>query len=156
MNKEIERKYLLSSLPKDLETIETSEIHQIYLATGEEEVRIRKIISNDEHKYTMTYKKGSGLSREEIEFDISKGTYTQLSRKGKPLMKERTKYQLGNHILEVDIYQNFVLKANELIVAEIEFESIEEAGAFVTPTWFKREVTEDKAFKNQSLWKTIQ
>lgn len=156
MVKEIEKKYLVNEIPSDLFPINQKEIHQTYLAIGMEEIRVRKIIKNDSESFTMTIKKGTGLSREEIEFEISKGTYDQLLVNGnkKPLIKTRSKVAIDSKVFDFDIYQNSSI--DNLKTIEIEFKSEEEAHNFIKPEWFGEDVTEDKNYKNQSLWKEIQ
>jgi len=38
-----------------------------------------------------------------------------------------------------------------LVSAEVEFKSIEESMEFFPPSWFKREITKDKRYKNRNL-----
>lgn len=163
MGKEIERKFLVSEIPEEMIALKHSKIHQNYLATGYEEVRIRKETVGDISWYTMTIKKDTGLCREEINIDISSESYEQLnnnkqgiSRRNKPLLKERTTFESDGYKLEVDIYMNFVLQSIELMVVEVEFRTIEEANAFQPLQWFGKEVTEDINYKNQYLWKRLQ
>lgn len=154
---EIEKKYLLTSIPKEVAFESEKIIYQTYLAIGEEEMRIRKTIKNDKETHTLTIKKGSGLSREELETDISRSTYNQLlsGTTNKPLIKTR-KVSKGisdghEYIAEIDIYESI----EDLMVVEVEFHSEQSAKQFIKPTWFGEEVTEDKNYKNQKLWKKI-
>ncbi len=50
--------------------------------------------------------------------------------------------------MEVDVYHG---ELAGLVTAECEFASPEESRRFVPPDWFGREVTNDPAYKNQSL-----
>lgn len=158
MTKEIEKKYLLSSIPEDIVWESESEIHQTYLALGDEEVRVRKKINNQNERYTLTMKKGSGLSREEIETEISLSTYNQLlsSTTKRALIKTRKTTKLLHegleYLAEIDIYKDI----DDLIVVEIEFESEISANKFEKPLWFGEDVTEDKRLKNQNLWASLQ
>ena len=54
----------------------------------------------------------------------------------------------GKYIIEIDKYCS---RLDGLIVAEVEFETEEEANLFALPEWFGREVTYDKRFKNKNL-----
>lgn len=156
MNKEIEKKFLVEKLPSDLKIESSKEIHQTYLAIGNEEIRVRKITKGEEVSYTMTIKKGSGLTREEMEFEISKETYEQLLLGGQrePLIKTRNKVIVGKSVFDLDIYKNSAIE--NLKTIEIEFDSEKEANSFVALNWFKVDVTNDKNYKNQFLWKEIQ
>lgn len=213
MAKEIEKKYLIKSVPSNMQLEGTKEIHQTYLATGAEELRVRKIIKKQQETHTMTIKKGGGLTREEKEFEIHVETYNQMlsnenrtsylaTGKGevslrkmeteqretyvmtfkkdneltqekiefeidaetyeqllsnverKPLIKTRSAIHVDGFEFDYDVYQNNELLGLQTI--EVEFPSEEDAHAFKQPNWFGEDVTEDKQYKNQNLWKTIQ
>jgi adenylate cyclase len=153
--KEIEKKYLINKkeVPKDLLIDSVKHIKQTYLAIGLEEIRIREIGEDDKSKHTMTVKKGSGLSREEFEFDISKETYEQIMLfvDRKPLQKIRSEIVMDGNKFDLDFYHD-----SNLATIEIEFDSEKEAYSFVPPKWFGEDVTKDKSYKNQTLWKLVQ
>lgn len=154
MPKEIERKFLIEEMPFTENIIGRQYISQNYLATGDEEVRIRyKKERNTEPDLTLSIKRGSGLEREEITNIITRETYNQLALNcsTKPIIKTRILVQHGKHLLEIDTYEN-----HPLIVGEVEFGSLKEAESFIPPTWFGQEVTEDASYKNQNLWKKWQ
>ena len=73
---EIERKYLVAELPKDLEKYEQKKIAQGYLNT-DPVVRVRR--SNDE--YYMTYKGKGLLAREEYNLPLNESAYEHLLSK---------------------------------------------------------------------------
>lgn len=151
--KEIERKFIVYEVPESLVVQSEKEIAQTYLAVGPEEVRVRRIVQDDTLSHTMTIKKGTGLSREEIEFDISEETYQQLLANGNPmpLIKKRQAILHGEYFFDLDHYPR-----TGLTVVEVEFNSEEDAAAFIKPDWFGREVTTDQRYKNQNLWKRNQ
>ena len=101
MNQEIERKFFLTEYPHDriasgeLQVTGRKTIDQTYLALTEtEEIRVRKLSSDSAPPtYTHTYKRGHGLSRGEVEYEISAELYQQLLDESdlKPLIKTRTK-----------------------------------------------------------------
>lgn len=157
MGQEIEKKFLVDgNLPEDAQILKVKGIEQTYLAVGDEEVRVRSIIADDKETFTMTIKKGKGLAREEIEFGISQATYQQLLSGGdkKPLRKTRRQVVVDNQTFDFDIYHHPNLP--ELKTIEIEFDTVEEALNFKKPDWFGEDVTENKSYKNQSLWKKVQ
>jgi adenylate cyclase len=153
---EIERKFLINSIPPEIALKKGKEVHQTYLAIGFEELRIRSIRDGDKKSYSMAKKKGKGLSREEIEFDIMEETYDQQLMQAKkiPLIKFRHSLVIDGRKFDLDVFQNSTF--NNLITIEIEFNSIESANAFIPPTWFGLDVTSDVTYKNQSLWAEIQ
>jgi CYTH domain-containing protein len=156
MAKEIERKFLLPSIPNELITNEKRTIYQNYLAVGKEEVRIRRIhYENLSEKFYLTYKnrlKGKFV-REEVEIEITSMTYDQLNNKSMPIIKDRLLISLDNDLwAEVDIYNNVGF---ELKTVEVEFKSVSEAECFTSPYWFGRELTGTGEYSNQSLWEGI-
>jgi adenylate cyclase len=156
MGLEIERKFLLDVIPMR-KIIRVENINQTYLATGDEEVRLRKSSTlDDESKYILTIKKGNGMVREEFEKEISQDTYDQLLHNSSliPLKKTRLTFIDNGITFETDIYHN--TKQKGLITVEVEFKSKGEAETFIVPNWVKRELAGDKKYKNQTLWAEIQ
>ncbi|SDB25409.1 CYTH domain-containing protein [Pseudobutyrivibrio sp. YE44] len=141
---EIERKFLIKELP-DLSKYEYVDIEQGYLSTNPV-VRIRK--KND--KYILTYK-GSGLmAREEIEASLTKEAYQHLLEKidGHAITKRRYLIPFEPYTIELDVFEGH---KKGLIMAEVEFPSLEEANAFVAPDWFGDDVTEDRSYHNSNM-----
>jgi adenylate cyclase len=153
---EIERKFLVTKIPDYVKLGAWKEIHQTYLVTGDEEIRIRASRDIETENYTMTKKKGAGMVREEIEFEIFQSSYDQLLSPTLllPLIKRRFRILQEDHIFDLDFYQN--AEDSQLVTVEIEFNSVSEAESFIPLDWFTREITEDKSYKNQNLWKAIQ
>lgn len=163
MGVEIERKFVLPAFPEEL--IKTGElkivsqvkIDQTYLAYAkEQEFRIRRLenlLQPGQVSYTHTYKKGSGLAREEIEVELLPEVYDQLAAAShkKPLQKTRTTVQWEQFIFEIDSYHQY-----DMITIEIEFHSVEDAKAFQPPSWFGREVGGEEEFRNKKLWADLQ
>lgn len=143
---EVERKWLVRELP-DLLGVEGKEIVQGYIvATPDQEVRIRR--KGD--SFTQTVKSGGGLVREETEVPLTQEQYVGLweTTAGRRLEKTRYKIGHGDFTIELDLYKG----AHEgLMVAEVEFSTVQEAEAFSPPAWFGTEVTEDKRYKNKNL-----
>ncbi len=156
MPKEIERKFLLPSIPSELIIKEKRTIYQSYLAVGKEEVRIRRIQYEDlRNTFYLTYKnrqKGK-LAREEIEIEITSMTYDQLNNKSIPIIKDRLLVNIDKDLLaEMDIFSNVGF---ELKTVEVEFKSVSEAKNFTPPDWFGKELTGTGEYSNQSLWESI-
>ncbi len=146
--KEIERKFLIETLPYNLEDYPSQEIMQGYIAITDDgtEVRLRK--KGD--MYFQTIKSGNGKTRTESEIEITEEQFNILWKTtiGKRLEKTRYKIPYADGVIELDIYGGDL---EGLATAEIEFLSEEESDIFVTPPWFSEEVTEDKRYKNQTL-----
>ncbi|WP_458119033.1 CYTH domain-containing protein [Paenibacillus sp. Z6-24] len=157
MAQEIERKYLLTSYPDDLDITRTQEIDQTYLASTENEsLRVRRLLSNNEETFTMTHKAGRGISRDETEFYIGRDMYEQLTERLQvtPLKKTRHKVRLDGHTYDMDIYHNTAQEG--LMTIEIEFDSEDEFHAYEAPDWFGEDVTEQEQYLNSRLWQEIQ
>lgn len=147
---EIERKYKVTKIPDNLIVIDVSDIKQGYLGIGTDksELRIRKMGSN----CFLTYKAGTGLVRNEIEYPISDELFAVLWPKteGKRITKKRTRTQWLGHIIEID---EFLDREDNLVTAEVEFSSEHLEKEFTPPNWFGEDVTNDLNYKNQKLAK---
>lgn len=162
MSLEIERKFLLRELPQSL--IEGGQlrlqaehrIEQTYLAlAGDQELRVRRIkdLATDKVTYTHTFKRGHGLLREEIEYEISEGIYEQITgiHQAVPLTKNRVIADWSGRMIEIDLYDQI-----DLMVLEVEFASEEEATQFTPPAWFGLDISTNKVYSNKKVWKELQ
>lgn len=143
---EIEKKYLLEFIPFGLDRFPILRIRQTYLSTSPT-IRLRQ--QNDDYILTV---KGEGLMvRDEFELPLTQEQFHRLSQKTETTFLEKCRYQipLENGLLaELDVYKG---ELEGLLTVEVEFTSEAQAMAFVPPTWFGREVTMDKRYKNSSL-----
>ena len=142
---EIERKLLVSWLPKNLEQYPKRRIEQAYLCTNPV-LRIRR----KDETYILTYKGPGFLTREEHEFPLTEEAYRHLLGKadGNQILKDRYEIPYGNDTIELDIFDE---PFAPLVLAEVEFSSEEEALAFQAPEWFGEEVTYDPAYTNAAM-----
>ena len=143
---EIERKFIVKYLPKDLPAYPSSYIEQYYISF-QPEIRLRRM----NKEYFLTIKTGSGLARNEFEFTVSKDTYIRsINLKiSNVICKNRYKYNLPDGLIaEVDIYTK---NLSCLHIVEVEFPDLESSKRFLPPEWFGKEVTNDSEYKNQSL-----
>ncbi len=141
---EIERKYLIKELP-DLTKYRFVAIEQGYLNT-KPVVRIRK----KDNQYILTYKGSGLLAHEEIEAQLTADAYYHLLEKidGHPITKKRYLIPLDPYTIELDVFEGHM---DGLIMAEVEFPTIEEAEAFIPPEWFGEEVTGDRRYHNSEM-----
>lgn len=141
---EIERKFLIKELP-DLTKFENKHITQGYLNTNPV-VRVRE----DGDKYYLTYKGKGLLAREEANLPLTKEAFEHLIVKsdGKIIRKTRYLIPLDPYTIELDVFEG---DHAPLIMAEVEFPSIEEANAFVAPEWFGEDVTQDSRYHNSNM-----
>lgn len=144
---EIERKFLVGELPDWLEACESDRIRQGYIALdGDTEVRIRDRGSAP----SLTVKHGRGLVRTEVELDLDAERFEALwpLTEGRRVVKRRSLLAIEHLAYEIDVYEEDLAG---LVVAEIEFGSVEASEAFVPEPWLSLEVTEDGRYKNRSL-----
>ena len=142
---EIERKYLLKKLPDDLDTYRHRHLEQGYLCTAPV-VRIRK----DDDRYELTYKSGGMMVRQEYNLLLTKDSYEHLKKKvdGRLITKKRYMIPYEKYMVELDVFENDLAP---LVLAEVEFETEEEANSFTPPEWFGKDVTFSKAYHNSVL-----
>jgi CYTH domain-containing protein len=145
---EIERKFLVKELPENLENYPTQRIAQGYLCT-DPVVRIRR--SNED--YYLTYK-GKGLMvREEYNLPLTAEAFEHMLTKIDGILIDKTRHLIplnGGLTAELDI---FLGELAPLQIVEVEFDSVEDANAFIPPTWFGEDVTNSKKYHNSNLSK---
>jgi adenylate cyclase len=144
---EVERKFLLASLPGDLPPGKRIEQGYIALDPAGAEVRVRR--KGDAH--SLTVKTGAGLVRGEEELELSAEDFARLwpLTEGRRVLKTRHDVDRGAGLkAEVDVYEDAL---EGLLVAEIEFPDEAAANAFAAPEWLGHDVTGDRRYANQSL-----
>ena len=145
---EIERKFLVKELPEHLDSYPSQRIAQGYLCT-DPVVRIRR--SNDD--YYLTYK-GKGLMvREEYNLPLNAEAFLHMLSKIDGILIDKIRYLIpldGELTAELDLFQG---ELAPLRIVEVEFASVEEANAFIPPTWFGEDVTNSNEYHNSNLSK---
>lgn len=143
---EIERKFLVKEIPVRLTDYTCLQIEQGYLNT-DPVVRIRR--TND--TYTLTYK-GKGLMvREEYNLPLNQTAFCHLKEKIDGLLIQKRRYLLpyqDKYTIELDVFEG---SHAPLVLAEVEFETEEEANAFIPPEWFGEDVTFSTKYHNSVL-----
>jgi adenylate cyclase len=149
MNTEIERKYLIESLPEEITLKRGIPILQGYVRDLEKNKEVRIRLEKD--KYYKTIKFGKGETRFEENIELNKdefSRYWKTIEKREIIEKIRYKIPYKRHCIELDIYSGSL---EGLITAEVEFINAKESKNFIPPTWFKKEVTLDERYKNGCL-----
>ena len=141
---EIERKFLVGTTP-NLDGVKSSEIIQGYVSFSPE-IRVRQL----DDKYYRTEKGEGMVVREENEWEISKEEAEKMFQEVKTNLIEKTRYYISynKYTIELDIYKG-IFKG--LIVAEVEFETLEEANNFTPPEWFLEDISEKREYRNKIL-----
>ena len=144
---EIERKYLIHTLPEGYDTYPYHQIEQAYLCT-EPVVRIRQ--SDD--VYYLTYKSKGLMVREEYNLPLTREAYLHLRGKADGIILTKKRYLIpieGTKLtIELDIFEGCY---DGLALAEVEFPNEKEADAFLPPAWFGDEVTFSGEYQNSRL-----
>ena len=142
---EIERKYLVKQVPENLASYPFHEIEQGYLCT-EPVVRIRR----QDEEYYLTYKSKGLMIREEYNLPLTEDAYFHLREKidGRLISKRRYLIPLDPYTIELDVFHS---PKDDLILAEVEFPSEEDALTFTPPDWFGEDVTNSSFYHNSRL-----
>lgn len=145
---EIERKFLVAQLPDNLDNYNCRYIEQGYLST-EPVVRVRR----DNDDYYLTYKGSGMMAREEYNLPLTKDSYEHLIKKadGNIITKKRYEIPDGNgYTIELDIFEGAF---NGTVIAEVEFNTIEEADNYIMPAFFTEDVTNNPEYHNSNMSK---
>ena len=144
---EIERKFLPDRLPGDIG--DGLPIEQGYLAISPDGVEVRIRRHGDER--TLTVKSGPAHVRVEEEFEIDDRRFDALwpLTEGRRVTKTRHRVSFdAGGVGDLDVYHG---GHDGLLVAEIEFPTVEASAEFEPPAWLGREVTGDERYANQWL-----
>lgn len=147
---EIERKFLIHTMPNNIEQWQKRRIEQGYLSTNPV-VRIRQV----DEEYILTYKSSGMLQRQEVELPLTKESYEHLKTKvdGRLITKDRYLIPYKTWTIELDYFHG---ELEGKVLAEVEFSSVEEADTFVPPDWFGCDVTLQKEYHNSYLSQAVQ
>lgn len=161
---EIERKFLLKkeAIPERFFTYPHKELVAAYLSSAPV-IRIRR----EGGEYILTYKNhtaDSPLARTEYNLPLDAASFEHLLPKADGNIIEKTRYYIPlaeaylkksrlpdfcrSLVVEMDLFAG---RLSPLAVAEVEFQSEEDAAAFTPPEWFGRDVSLDPAYTNVSL-----
>lgn len=141
---EFERTYLLKELPSGFEGTRSEEMLDIYIPSSAKHpvLRIRKAGEKYEITKKEPLKSGDASHQIEITIPLTKAEYAELGRlSGKRVQKTRFTYQENKVRYEIDVFRGDL---EGLVLVDVEFSSLEEEDAFVSPAWCLAEVTQEK------------
>lgn len=146
MAREIERKFLVTSLDFKAQAVQVYHIEQAYLSVRPT-IRLRV---RDEEAF-ITIKGASrvgGFARDEWEYPIPMAEAREMMslKQGKAIIKDRYIVPYQGHRWEVDIFAG---EYEGLILAELELASEDEV--FEIPHWLGQEVTGDTRYYNAAM-----
>ena len=162
---EIERKFTVRALPDNLSSLDFHLIEQAYLCT-EPVVRVRR---QGESCY-MTYKGKGMLAHEEYNLPLTADSYEHLLSKSDGNIITKTRYLIPIKTpsfmsgfeptgvetatpltVELDVFGG---RFNGLVVAELEFPTVNMAQNYIPESWFLDDVTSDDRYHNSFLSNT--
>lgn len=141
---EIEKKYRVKRIPENLSSFDHETIEQSYLNKGGAPIRLRKFIKGSETRCIFSKKvriSDKGFECIEHNINLPEHIYQELlkAKEGRTLIKTRYKIPLTNKlIIDLDVFHGFF---DGVCVAEIEYETVEQANHYVVPEWLGEELT---------------
>ena len=150
-DREIERKYLLRALPREVRGARALEIDQGYLPGTRINERIRRAREGSVVKYYRTIKAGQGIARFEIEEETTEAFFLAVwpLTRGARVQKRRYLMPEGEVTWEIDEF----LDRDGLWLAEVELGDVDQTVSI--PRWLSvvmdREVTDDPSYTNHAL-----
>ena len=91
------------------------------------------------------------MVREEFELPLSLEAFEHLKPKTDGIFIEKTRYLIPyaeKWTIELDVFHGILAP---LVLAEVEFATVEEADAFIPPDWFGEDVTHSPKYHNSYL-----
>ncbi len=141
---ELERTYLVKRLPKGIERCESREMLDIYLPSLARHpvLRIRKAGEKMAITKKQPVKEGDASRQLEQTIPLSEEEFGELSTMvGKRIWKTRYDYNYNGRTAEIDVFRG---KLKGLVLADFEFDSIEEMAKFAIPDFCLAEVTHEE------------
>ncbi len=151
MGMEIERKWLVPTLPDGFSTYPKRELEQAYLNFSPA-IRVRHDRSAEGEKYELTYKGGGLVARREENLPLDAESYANLLKKHEGTVIRKTRYMIplpeSGYTAELDVFSESLAG---LLLVEVEFPSLSEAENFQAPVWFGKDVSETGLYSNARL-----
>ena len=144
----IEEEYYISELPDGFEEMDKGKT--------DNSIDI-SYFRNDE--YILTYKSRLGVEAvegtcvcHETEVPLTKESYEHLKQKIDDICIQKRRYMIPyqEHTIELDVFDG---AHKGLVLAEVEFSSVEESNDFVKPEWFGDNVSDDERYSNRYMSK---
>jgi len=147
---EIEKTYLVKSIPKNLSKYKSEKIKQGYISSTPSPLRIRQKDNKFEITKKLPIKKNDFSIAEEINIPLTESEFNKLwPTVEKYLEKIRYYIPLENNLIaELNLYQGSL---KGLTFVEVEFPSETEMISFNPPSWFGKDVTQEDFASNAFL-----
>ncbi|MFH0956984.1 MAG: hypothetical protein V1813_03920 [Candidatus Aenigmatarchaeota archaeon] len=144
MEIELERTFLLKSLPPGLSKCEKREITDVYYPKGAVHPVLRLRKDGDRHELTKKEPVVEGDASHQLEqtITLTKAEFLALSRlPGKELHKIRYHYPHEGKTAQIDVFQGAM---KGLALVDFEFRTLQEKMAFRMPSFCLAEVTQEE------------
>ena len=145
---EIERKFLVKTVPAGLKKLPHAKMTQGYFLMLDKDIEIR--LRRKDLRYCLTIKSGHGTARLEEEISLPRKQFEVLWPLTRHARVAKTRYQIpfSGKTIELDVYAG---PHRGLITADVEFNSHRESQHFRPPPWFGQEITANRRYSNQVL-----
>jgi CYTH domain-containing protein len=140
---ELELTYLVKDLPEGVLSSPSKELLDIYIPASVEHptLRVRKAGEKCEITKKQPIEQGDASRQLEITIPLTKNEFEELNTlMGKRVQKTRFYYKEQNVSYEIDVFRGDL---SGLVLADVEFSSIEEKGSFKMPSWCLADVTQE-------------
>lgn len=141
---ELERTYLLKTIPEDLKDCKHKEVTDIYIPKSlpHPTIRIRKNGDRFEMTKKEPVKEGDVSKMLEQTIILRENEFNALTKlDGKKVSKIRYYYDYKGRTCEIDVFQGSLLG---LMIADFEFETEEDKEAFEMPDFCLVEITQEE------------
>ncbi len=141
---EHERKFLiLSPVPLDKGNFPSCKIKQRYIKQDKNPIQRIRNTDNISYKLTQKHVESELVGKIELEKDLSLDEFNSLKKYiipniYWPICKQRYEIPHDNYLIQLDYFDEAM---DNLIIAEVEFSSLDHALSFVPPSWFGPELT---------------
>jgi CYTH domain-containing protein len=142
--KEIERTFLASRIPQNIDKFPKKEVLDIYIPKSKEHptLRIRKSGNRTEMTKKEPLKHGDSSVQVESTIQLTPEEFSDLEKiEGKRVRKMRYEYPYNGKNMEIDIFQDGL---EGLVLIDVEFESEEDKNKFEMPDFCLADVTQEK------------
>jgi CYTH domain-containing protein len=143
MEIELERTFLLKYIPPNLKKSKSKELIDIYIPKSSKHphLRIRKRGNKFEITKKVPIKEKDSSEQHEFTIVLDSEEFKSLTKvNGKKIRKIRYFYPVGGRICEIDAFQDDL---KGLVVADFEFENVEQKNNFEPPDFCLADVTQD-------------
>jgi CYTH domain-containing protein len=143
MEIELERTFLLKSIPVDLGTLRSMEVFDIYFPQAAEHPVLRVRKKGDKYEITKKHPMdGVDSSRQSEEtIPLTEEEFLDFAKlPGKRVRKIRHYFQVGADMAEIDVFQDDL---EGLILIDFEFKTVEAKDDFTMPDFCLADVTQE-------------